>query len=69
MLKGVDLLNQSNNIQRTVTGNYLEDVEYNTLGRYCMISFSYRFNTFGKDKPQMRGQFGPGFGPPPHGHH
>ena len=64
-LKGVDLLNQSNNIQRTVTGNYLEDVEYNTLGRYCMISFSYRFNTFGKDKPQMRGQFGPGFGPPP----
>lgn len=66
-LKGVDLLNQSNNIQRTVTGNYLEDVEYNTLGRYCMISFSYRFNTFGKDKPQMRGQFGPGFGPPPAG--
>jgi hypothetical protein len=68
MLKGVDLLNQSNNIQRTVTGNYLEDVEYNTLGRYCMISFSYRFNTFGKDKPQMRNQYGPGFGPP-HGRH
>ena len=68
MLKGVDLLNQSNNIQRTVTGNYLEDVEYNTLGRYCMVSFSYRFNTFGKDKPQMRGQFGPGFGPPPGRH-
>lgn len=65
MLKGVDLLNQSNNIQRTVTGNYLEDVEYNTLGRYCMLSFSYRFNTFGKDKPQMRGQHGHGFGPPP----
>ncbi len=62
-LKGVDLLNQSNNIQRTVTGNYLEDVEYNTLGRYCMISFSYRFNTFGGEKPQMRNQYGPGFGP------
>ncbi len=68
MLRGVDLLNQSNNIQRTVTGNYLEDVEYNTLGRYCMISFSYRFNTFGKDRPQMRNQYGPGFGPP-HGRH
>ena len=68
MLKGVDILNQSNNIQRTVTGNYLEDVEYNTLGTYYMLSFSYRFNTFGKDKPQMRGQFGHGFGPP-HGHH
>ena len=68
MLKGVDLLNQSNNIQRTVTGNYLEDVEYNTLGRYCMVSFSYRFNTFGKDRPQMRNQYGPGFGPP-HGRH
>lgn len=68
ILRGVDLLNQSNNIQRTVTGNYLEDVEYNTLGRYCMISFSYRFNTFGKDRPQMRNQYGPGFGPP-HGRH
>lgn len=68
ILRGVDLLNQSNNIQRTVTGNYLEDVEYNTLGRYCMISFSYRFNTFGKDRPQMRNQYGPGFGPPPGRH-
>lgn len=64
-LKGVDLLNQSNNIQRTVTGNYLEDVEYNTLGRYCMVSFSYRFNTFGGEKPEMRSQYGPGFGPQP----
>lgn len=65
ILKGVDLLNQSSNIQRTITGNYMEDVDYNTLGRYCMLSFSYRFNTFGKDKPEMRNQFGPGFGPPP----
>lgn len=63
MLKGVDLLNQANNIQRSVTGNYLEDVEYNTLGRYCMISFSYRFNTFGGEKPQMRNHYG-GFGHP-----
>jgi hypothetical protein len=65
MLKGVDMLNQTNNIMRTVTGNYLEDVEYNTLGSYYMLSFSYRFNTFGSDKPKMRNQFGPGFGPPP----
>lgn len=65
MLKGVDLLDMSSNIQRTVTGNYMEDVDYNTLGRYCMLSFSYRFNTFGKDRPQMRNQYGPGFGPPP----
>ncbi len=65
ILKGVDLLDMSSNIQRTVTGNYLEDVDYNTLGRYCMLSFSYRFNTFGKDRPQMRNQYGPGFGPPP----
>lgn len=68
MLKGVDMLNQTNNIMRTVTGNYLEDVEYNTLGSYYMLSFSYRFNTFGSDKPKMRNQFGPGFGPP-HGAH
>ncbi|MBR6749170.1 MAG: outer membrane beta-barrel protein [Bacteroidaceae bacterium] len=65
ILKGVDLLDMSSNIQRTVTGNYMEDVDYNTLGRYCMLSFSYRFNTFGKDRPQMRNQYGPGFGPPP----
>lgn len=65
MLKGVDMLNQSNNIQRTVTGNYLEDVEYNVLGTYYMLSFSYRFNTFGKDKPQMGNRFG-GYGPPRH---
>ena len=68
MLKGVDMLNQTNNIMRTVTGNYLEDVEYNTLGSYYMLSFSYRFNTFGSDKPKMRNQFGPGFGPPPGAH-
>lgn len=61
ILKGVDLLNQSSNIRRTVTGNYMEDVMYNTLGRYCMVSFSYRFNTFGGDKPQMRNQYG-GYG-------
>lgn len=62
MLKGVDMLNQTNSIMRTVTGNYLEDVEYNTLGSYYMLSFSYRFNTFGGDKPQMRnyhGHYGP----------
>ncbi len=65
MLKGVDMLNQRNNIQRTVTGNYMEDVEYNTLGSYYMISFVYRFNTFGKDRPEMRNDFHR-FGPPPH---
>lgn len=68
--KGFDMLNQRNNIQRMVTGNYMEDVQYNTLGSYYMISFSYRFNTFGKDRPEMpRGGFGGphGFGgPPPH---
>lgn len=69
MLRGVDMLNQRNNILRTVTGNYLEDIQYNTLGSYYMISFSYRFNTFGKNKPEMRNDFRgkhPGrFGPPP----
>lgn len=65
-LKGYDMLNQRNSIQRVVTGNYLEDVEYNTLGSYFMVSFSYRFNSFGKDKPQMRGGgFGGPYGPPP----
>ena len=52
----------------TDTGNYEDDTRYNTLGRYVMVTLSYRFNTFGKGKEpasrEDRKYRGPG-GPPP----
>lgn len=67
-LKAYDLLQQKKNIRRTVTANYIDDLDYNSLTRYFMVTVSYRFNTFGKGKePNMdHGRFGPG-GPPPGG--
>ncbi len=67
-----DILGQRKNIYRNVTGDYIEDVFYNSLGRYGMVTFTYRFNTFKKgEQPKDRnadrwggpGRFGPG-GPP-----
>ena len=73
-----DILGQRKNIFRNVTGDYIEDVNYNSLGRYGMVTFTYRFNTFKKgEQPKDRNQdrWGPpgGFGggrpsgPPPGG--
>ena len=65
-----DILGQRKNISRNVTGDYIEDVFYNSLGRYGMVTFTYRFNTFKKgEQPKDRnadrwgggpGRFGPG---------
>ncbi len=50
-----DLLNQKQNISRTINASYIEDSEYNSVARYAMLSFTYRFNTFGNsnDEPQI----------------
>lgn len=69
-VKAYDLLKQQSNITRTIAANYTDDTEYNTLTRYFMFTFTYRFNTFGKgNQPESRTQrrFGPGGhgGPPP----
>ncbi|MDE6164370.1 MAG: outer membrane beta-barrel family protein, partial [Muribaculaceae bacterium] len=74
-LKVYDLLQQNQNVQRSVTANYIDDTEYNSLTRYFMVTFTYRFNTFGKNKPKganegFGGPGGPGgrpMGPPPGG--
>ncbi len=72
-LKAYDILGQQSNIRRTVTANYIDDIRTNSLGRYVMVTLSYKFNTFGKgNMPQDRNEFrrgpdgpgGPG-GPPP----
>lgn len=76
-VKVYDILDQRNSIRRTVTANYIDDIEYNTLSRYGMITLSYRFNSFGKGKEPTAsggsnftrgggGRFGgPGGGRPP----
>ena len=56
IVRAYDILNQNKNISRTVTGNYIQDVETNSVGRYVMFSFAYRFNSFskrGEATPQM----------------
>jgi len=64
-----DLLNQVNNIRRSISASYIDDTETNALTRYFMFSLTYRFNTFGKgNEPQVDGSFnrgpgGPGRGP------
>ena len=73
-----DILGQRQSISRSVTANYIRDMEYNTLSRYVMFSFTYKFTTFGsqKNNPKVDNDFGPGgpgrfrggrppMGPPP----
>ena len=59
-IRGYDLLQQRNSVRRSVTANYIDDTDYNSLTRYFMCTLSYRFNTFGKGKNQ--GGFGEGPG-------
>ncbi|MDE6134070.1 MAG: outer membrane beta-barrel family protein, partial [Muribaculaceae bacterium] len=69
-LKAYDLLGQRSNVRRSWTANYTMDSRYNSLTRYFMVSFSYKFNTFGKgQEPKVEGsehRRGP-MGPPPGG--
>ena len=68
-----DILGQQKNVFRNVTANYIEDAIYNSLGRYGLVTFTYRFTTFKKgeqpkDRNQERFGGGPGgYGPPPGG--
>lgn len=57
-LKAYDILGQRSNVRRTVTANYIDDVRYNSLKRYVMLSVSYRFTTFASmsDMPVDRNQ-------------
>jgi len=63
-LKAYDILNQSKNTYRTQTDNYVQDTRNNTLGRYVVLSLTWRFGTFGGNRGGMRGPGGPGPGGP-----
>lgn len=45
-----DILNQNNNISRTVSGNYIEDSKTQVLNRYYMLVFTYNIRSFGGRK-------------------
>lgn len=61
-LKAYDILNQSKNTYRTVSDNYIKDVTNNSLGRYVILSFTYRFGNMGGPKGGPMGGRGPGRG-------
>ncbi|MCH5346443.1 MAG: TonB-dependent receptor [Muribaculaceae bacterium] len=64
-LRVYDLLQQQQNIMRNVTAQYIDDTEYNSLTRYFMVTFTYRFNTLGNGQQATMGEgaFGGGRGP------
>lgn len=61
-VKCYDILGQSKNTYHTVADNYEQDTYNNTLGRYIMLSLTFRFGTFGGNRGGGMG--GPGFGGP-----
>ena len=60
-LKAYDILGQSKNLSVTDATNYHLETRNNTLGRYVILSLTYRFGNFKGNKggPQ-RGPGGPG---------
>ena len=61
-LKAYDIFAQSKNLSVTDASNYHQEVRNNTLGRYIIVSFTYRFGTFGGNRGGGPG--GPMGGPP-----
>lgn len=57
-LRGVDLLNQNDSIDRIVAYNYIEDVQNNVLSRYFMLSFTYNFRSFPRGEGPSEGRRG-----------
>ena len=66
-LRAYDILDQAKNLTVTDASNYHSEVRNNTLGRYIMLSFTWRFGNFGKAGEQMRSRMGGGPGGPPPG--
>ena len=66
-LKAYDILGQSKNLSVSDSSNYHLETRNNTLGRYIILSLTYRFGNFNQGGGQRRGSGGPhgGFGGPP----
>ena len=64
-LKAYDILGQSKNLNVSDESNYHQETVNNTLGRYIILSLTYRFGNF-NGNGQQRGPGGHGpMGPPP----
>lgn len=64
-LKAYDIFNQSKNLSVTDESNYHLETRNNTLGRYIILSLTWRFGKFnGRQGGPGRGPMGP---PPPRG--
>lgn len=56
--KVYDLLNQNTNARRSVSQNYIQDVQSKVLQQYFMLSFSWKFNSLGpKGETNSGGMF------------
>ena len=62
-LKAYDIFAQAKNLSVTDASNYHQEVRNNTLGRYVILSFTYRFGTFSGNRGGGRGPMGGGHGP------
>ena len=62
-LRAYDILDKAKNLTVTDASNYHSEVRNNTLGRYIMLSFTWRFGNFGKAGEQMRSRMGGPGGP------
>ncbi len=62
-VKAYDILNQSKNLSVTDESNYHQEVRNNTLGRYIILSLTYRFGNF--DNARKGDRRGGPMGPPP----
>ena len=63
-LKAYDILGQSKNLSVSDSANYHMETRNNTLGRYVILSLTYRFGNFNGNGQQRRGPGGPMGGPP-----
>ena len=63
-LRAYDILDQAKNLRVSVTDNYYQETLNNTLGRYIMLSLTWRFGSFGGQNGGRRmgppGMGGPG---------
>lgn len=59
-LKGYDILGQAKNLSVSDNSNYHSEVYNNTLGRYIILSLTWRFGNFDRDKMRGPGGRGPG---------
>ena len=62
-LKAYDILGQSKNLSVSDASNYHLETRNNTLGRYIILSLTYRFGNFNQGGGQRRGPGGPMGGP------